>query len=283
MNISAYKTTLFSWQAVIKFFSAFVQAFGTLAIVLGVLDILFPNTFELKYSGLKFFIVISLMWAVNRIYPRFEISRRLSVPDTVIKIKLGDLFKEDANLVIGMSDTFDTEKGNIIKPKSIQGQFLANIYSDDIFRLDTDLAKALKGIPGKDDNQKTCGKITRYQIGTVATLVIGPKKYYCSAYSRMGNDLKAKSDILKLNISLEKLWEEIRLKGQNEKIAMAVLGSDLARIGEASHSNLIKLIVSSFILASRAQIIAEQLTIVIRDNNLEKVNMLDINDFLKNY
>src|SRR5436309_2970001 len=65
------------------------------------------------------------------------------------------------------------------------------------------------------------------------------------AYCRMGNNLKAQSDLQKLSASLEMLWEEIRVKGQRETIAMAVLGSDLARIGNASHSDLIKLIVSS--------------------------------------
>ena len=39
----------------------------------------------------------------------------------------------------------------------------------------------------------------RYPIGTVATLTAGTKKYYCSAYSFMGNDLKAQSDIKKLS------------------------------------------------------------------------------------
>ncbi|HMD90615.1 MAG TPA: macro domain-containing protein, partial [Anaerolineaceae bacterium] len=211
------------------------------------------------------------------------IYRRLSVPDTVIVIKVGDLFKEDSNLVVGMSDTFDTEKGNIIKPKSIQGQFLATIYNDDTSRLNTDLSAALIGVSGKYDSNKTQGKNIRYPIGTVATLSVGTKKYFCSAYSCMGNDLKAQSDIFKLTTSLEMLWENIRLKGQGEKISMAVLGSDLARIGTASHSNLIKLIISSFILASRKERISEQLTIVIHQNNLEKINMFDINDFLQNF
>lgn len=282
-NILAYKTTLFSRQTLSKFVSAFVRSFGTLAIALGVLDIMFPNTFGLKYHGLEAFTVISLVWAVISIFPRFEISRRLSVPDTMIKIKVGDLFNEDADLIIGMNDTFDTEKGNIIKAKSIQGQFLATVYNDDTPRLNTDLTAALNSISGTRDSQKSQGKKTRYTIGTVATLTAGIKKYYCSAYSFMGNDLKAQSDIKKLSASLDMLWEEIRLKGQRGKVAMAVLGSDLARIGTASHSNLIKLIVSSFLLASRENPISEQLTIVIYPSNLEKVNMLELNDFLQNF
>ncbi|MBI2325866.1 hypothetical protein HYU91_00565 [Candidatus Collierbacteria bacterium] len=282
-SILAYKTTLLSRQTLIKFVTAFVQSFGTLAIALGVLDILFPNTLGLKYHGLVTFTTASLVWAVISIHPRFEISRRLLVPDTIIKIKVGDLFKEDADLIIGMNDTFDTEKGNIIKAKSIQGQFLATVYNDDTSRLNTDLTTALNGISGTRDSQKSQGKKTRYPIGTVATLTAGTKKYYCSAYSYMGNDLKAQSDIKKLSTSLDMLWGEIRLKGQRGKVAMAVLGSDLARIGTASHSNLIKLIVSSFLLASRESPISEQLTIVVYPSNLEKVNMLELNDFLQNF
>ncbi len=282
-NLLAYKVTFFSRQTIRKFVSAFVQSFGTLAILLGVLDILFPNTFGLKYSGLEVFSVVSLLWGIIYILPRFEISRRISVPDTVIKVKVGDLFNEDSDLIIGMNDTFDTEKGNVIKTKSIQGQFLTTVYNDDTPRLNKDLTAALTDISGIKDGNKPQGKKIRYPIGTVATLNVGTKKYYCSAYSFMGNDLKAQSDIKKLSTSLDMLWEEIRQKGQRGKVAMAVLGSDLARIGTASHSNLIKLIVSSFLLASRESPISEQLTIVIYPSNLEKVNMLELNDFLQNF
>lgn len=98
----------------------------------------------------------------------------------------------------------------------------------------------------------------------------------------MSKDLKAQSDVTKLTISLNRLWEEVRIKG-HDNVSMAVLGSDLARIGPASHSNLIKLIVASFILASRESIITKDLTILIKDTNLGKINMLDLNEFLQNF
>jgi len=283
MNLLAYKTTIFSWKTLRKLFSSFLQAVGALAILLGILDIFFPSVFALGYKGLLGISLLSLIWALIKIFPKLKISRYLVEPDTKIVIKIGDLFKEETNLVIGMSDAFDTEKGNIIKAKSIQGQFLANVYGDDRTSLDASLATALSSSSPTRDTQKHQGKNMRYPIGTVATLSVGTKKYFCSAYSLMANDLKAQSDISMLTKSLEMLWEEIRLKGQREKVAMAVLGSDLARIGEASHSNLIKLILSSFILASRKKKISEQLTIVIHSENLEKVNMLDLEDFLQNF
>jgi hypothetical protein len=283
MSLAAYKRTVFSWKTLKKLVSSFFQAFGFIALILGVLDILFPNTFNFGYKGIAIISGVSLLWALYTIIPGREISRQLSVPDTKITINVGDLFKQDAHLVIGMNDVFDTEKGDIIKPSSIQGQFLTKIYNDDRLRLDRDFENALQGVSGRLDNKKSKGKSKRYPIGTVATLTLGTKKYFCVAYSRMGNNLKAQSDIKKLSTSLETLWEEIRVKGQREKVAMAVIGSDLARVGSASHSNLIKLIVSSFILASRESPITQELVIVIHQSSLEKVNMVELNEFLQNF
>ncbi len=279
-----YRRTLLSWKTLKKLIAAFFQVFGVLALLLGVLDIFFPKTFNLGYEGLILFSCVSLMWAGYAVIPGREFSRQLTVPDTKIRIKVGDLFKEDAHLVIGFNDVFDTEKGDIIKPSSIQGQFLTRVYNDDRPRLDKDLEDALRGASGRQDNQKTRGKNKRYPVGTVATVTVGAKKYFCVAYSRMGNDLRVQSDVKRLSTSLETLWEEIRLKGQCERIAMAVVGSDLARLGNTvSHSTLIKLVVSSFILASREKLVTHELVIVIHKSNMDKVNMVDINEFLQNF
>ncbi len=279
-----YRRTLLSWKTLKKLIAAFFQVFGVLALLLGVLDIFFPKTFNLGYEGLILFSCVSLVWAAYAVIPGREFSRQLTVPDTKIRIKVGDLFKEDAHLVIGFNDVFDTEKGDIIKPSSIQGQFLTRVYNEDRPRLDKDLEDALRGASGRQDNQKTRGKNKRYPVGTVATVTVGAKKYFCVAYSRMGNDLRVQSDVKRLSTSLETLWEEIRLKGQCEPIAMAVVGSDLARLGNTvSHSTLIKLVVSSFILASREKLVTHELVIVIHKSNMDKVNMVDINEFLQNF
>ncbi len=233
---------------------------------------------------------MSVFYVLFTVRPRREISRQFSLPDIKITIKVGDLFQEDANLVIGMNDAFDTEIGDVIKANSIHGLFLKKVYNDDKSLLDKEIESALQSLPKEQnkqkvvDKQKTRGKNIRYPIGTAITLTMNTRKYFCSAYSRMGSDLKAQSSIKDLSMSLEMLWQEIGLRGQNERVAMAVLGSDLARLGNAaSHSDLIKLIVSSFIYASRLQSVTKELTIVIHQSNLEKISMIVLNDFLQNF
>ncbi|GCE27571.1 hypothetical protein KDA_30550 [Dictyobacter alpinus] len=279
----SYQKTVFSWQSFKKALLLYFQAFGVIALILGVLDILFPNTFMYRYTGIAIISIISLLWAVFNTLPKREVSHQLVVPDMKITIRVGDLFQQDANIVIGFSDTFDTEKGDIIKPVSLQGQFLTAIYQDNTNQLDQDIDRALQGIASKQDNHKTRGKNKRYPIGTVATLAVGTKKYFCSAYARMENNLKAESNIKSLTVSLEKLWEEIRVKGQHDKVAMAVIGSDLARIGNASHSDLVRLIILSFVLASREKMVSPELVVVVHPANVGKLNMIEIEEFLRSF
>jgi hypothetical protein len=288
--LAEYKRTVFSREILKRVVSPFLQAFGLLALFLDVLAIFFPDTFSLGYQGILIFSMVSLLYVLFTIRPRRAISRQFALPDITVTIKVGDLFQEDAHLVIGMNDVFDTEIGDVIKGNSIQGQFLRRIYNDDRALLDQDIENALQNLP-KDlykrkvvDRQKTRGKNIRYPIGTVLTVTRHTRKYFCSAYTRMGRDLKAQSSIQDLSLSLDMLWQEIGLKGENERVAMAVLGSDLARLSNAaSHADLIKLIVSSFIYASRRQSVTKELTIIVHQRNLEKIQMLTLNDFLQNF
>jgi hypothetical protein len=288
--LAEYKRTLFSRNIFRRVIAPFLQAFGLLALFLDVLSIFFPNKFSLGYQGVLAFSAISVLYVLFTIRPRREISRQFSLPDIKITIKVGDLFQEDTHLVIGVTDVFDTEIGDVIKARSIQGQFSSKIYNDDKLLLDKAIEEALQNLstgPGKQrmiDKKKTRGKKIRYPIGTVITLAKNSKKYFCVAYCRMGNDLKAQSSIKDLSMSLDMLWQEIGLKGQMERVAMAVLGSDLARLGNAaSHSDLIKLIISSFVYASRLHSVTKELTIVVHQSSLEKINMIVLNDFLQNF
>ncbi len=86
-------------------------------------------------------------------------------------------------------------------------------------------------------------------------------QYYLTAYARMGNDLRAIADADYIWQSLNCLWEEVRLTGQGEPVATPILGSDLARTG-LPRMALVKLIIISFIVASKKQYVTKKLTLV---------------------
>jgi hypothetical protein len=208
--------------------------------------------------------------------------------DKNIKIKIfsGDLFEQkESNLVIGMTDTFDTELGRIIDSKTIQGQFTNQIYSSDSNKLNQELQTLLTNEYHSSvivDNNKKQGNNTRYPIGATVTLEHGARKYFCVAYCHLSNELTAKSTYDDINLALTNLWKEIRKKSNNTKIAIPVIGSGLARINGMSYVWLIKTIIISFLTASREAIVCPELHLVISKADKNKIRWSQIKDFMEN-
>jgi site-specific recombinase XerD len=253
---------------------SFLGNFGFLWLLFEPLGLFVPNKLDFGWYGYSALVGASLIGAVFHRFPRVAISCHLPSPDTMIEMKIGDLFEQPGHLVVGTNDVFDTELGDIIKPSSIQGQFLTRIYKDDRASLDKDIETAIgaAGNQATEDLAKMPGKRMRYPVGTAITLGSQSTRYFLTAYGRMGNDLRCTADANALWLSLNGLWEEIRLRGQGMNVVTPILGSDLARTG-LPRMALIKLIVMSFIIASKKQFIARKLTIVIHPNDVDAVNL----------
>jgi hypothetical protein len=260
---------------------SFIAIFGFLWLLIEPVALFFPDQIQHGWLGYLTLILVSMILAIAWRFPRRSISKALSSPDSVVEIKIGDLFDEPGHLVIGTNDVFDTELGNVIKSASVQGQFLSRIYDSDRTKLDVDIEAALTPYEHKrqKDPQKTIGKHWRYPLGT--TITLGPlnSRYFLIAYGYMGNDLKCISDADSIWLSLSQLWEEVRRKGQGAQVAIPILGSDLARTG-LPRMTLIKMIVISFLVASKKEFVTKKLTIVVYPEDLGFVNLYDLEGFL---
>ncbi|MEU8321171.1 macro domain-containing protein [Nonomuraea sp. NPDC048881] len=247
------------------------------------------QVFGLRFAQPGLLTAVSLglcvVWGLVRAYPRSSIERQFTHPNLTVVIKIGDLLEEKADLVVGFSDTFDTdiEDDVVINRSSLQGQLLTRIYGGDRSRLDEDLRKALAAVaPANVETRsaKPKGKLKRYPIGTVA--LIGPpnQRIYCVAYSRMGNELTAHSSMNDLWVSLDHLWEAIAARGQLSRVAIPIMGAELARIYALDRENLLKVSILSFMARSRLQAVSRELVVVIRPQDAEKVDLLEMRAFL---
>lgn len=120
---------------------------------------------------------ICLLWALFRAYPRASIERDFGRPEMRVSVRVGDLFDQDAHLIVGFSDTFDTSTRNsrVINPTSVQGQLLHRLYGGDRRRLDKELARALSRVAPQaveTRQSKRSGKLQRYfpLVGTKFTV-----------------------------------------------------------------------------------------------------------------
>lgn len=207
--------------------------------------------------------------------------RDLASLKTAVVVLTDDLFgQDDANLVAGFCDTFDTDtdRNIIISRESTQGELLHRLYAGNRDRLDRDLRAALTRVPKvavELKSDKPRGKLTRYPIGTVATLHHATRRVFAVAYSRMGNDLMAQSSLPLLKASLSNLWEAVYRYGQLKPVAMPLVGSGLSRT-DASYEELLTMIVDSFVQSARARNLTPELRVVIPQSIFDMINVPEV-------
>jgi Domain of unknown function (DUF6430) len=260
---------------------SFVSNFGLLWLLLEPGALFFPEKLNFGWLGYFGLASVALIISAFQNLPRRSVSWPLSSPDSEIEIKIGDIFSQQSHLVIGFNDVFDTELGEVIRPSSLQGQFLNKVYSSDLGRLDADIEAALQiGQPLRiNESNKLKGKTWRYPIGTTITLGTHDRRYFLTAYGYMNNDLTVSSDSDHILTALSSLWKEIRLKGHGMNVSIPIIGADLARTG-LPRMALAKLIITSFIIASKEKYVTRKLTIMVFPADLDSVDFYELKDFL---
>jgi transcriptional regulator with XRE-family HTH domain len=217
---------------------------------------------------------------------RLPIHHQLSSLDVSLDIVEGDLFDQDTHLAVGFSDTFDTSiaDNRVIHSSTVQGQLLRRVYHDNQDRLDEQLAAALtyvSPVSVESRSDKAYGKLARYPLGTVAVLGEPRRLIFAVAYTRMGNDLVAYAPVEDLWYCFTKLWEAVYRRGQREALSVPLMGSGLARVDTLDRGNLLRLILLSFVSYSRLRLICHELRIVISPDDVHRVDLAGLKEFLE--
>lgn len=266
----------FSWRT---FSPKFFASLSSLWIVLKPIhELLKLEAGWFEYLGLLFLsIIVTIIWN----WPRSIIKHRFNHNDLTVRIIKGDILNAETNIVIGFSDTFDTEIGRIIKTKSLQGQFQQQVFNGDVAELNEQLDRLL--LPEQkyaiSDPDKTVGKQQRFPIGTTLTLDYG-KRYFFLTYTMMGNDLACiPTSAENIVLALFKLWDCTGRNAQNDSIAVPVIATDAARSG-LSRTTIIKLIVLTFYAAHSTKTVAKGLDIYVHPKDIEHVDFNSVKAFL---
>jgi hypothetical protein len=225
-------------------------------------------------------------WGLMRAYPRFYIRHQLQNPDVLLSVVVGDLFTQQTHLAVGFSDTFDTSIAHdrVIHSSSMQGQLLERIFAGNQQRLDRQLAAALSPVsPVRTESRsvKLYGKLARYPIGTVAVLGQPQRLIFAVAYGCMGNDLVVRAPVEDLWYCFHQLWDAVYSRGQQGALSIPLMGSGLARADSLDRENLLRLILLSFVSYSRLRLICRELRVVIRPEDVGRVDLVSLREFLR--
>ncbi|MGN5380019.1 macro domain-containing protein [Streptomyces lasalocidi] len=105
---------------------------------------------------------------------------------------------------------------------------------------------------------------------------------FALAYSRLGNDLRARSGPADLRLSLERLWPSVALHGLFKPVAIPLIGTGLSRIVELDRTQLVLLIVETFTQSLRQDpAVSPELRVVIRADDLARTDLSAVEAFLR--
>ena len=213
--------------------------------------------------------------------PKNHLERKISGNNSKVVIEVGDLLGKSTHIIVGTNDVFDTALGDVIKPKSVQGQMTQKFYNSDVSKLDSEIEACLnsKGIIGDADSSKVNGKNIRYPVGTTVSLGNSHKIFF-SAYSYMNNNLKCESNADWLWHSMNEIWKEVRLSGQGGEVSIPIIGSDMSRTG-LSRLSLLQMIIISFVSANNTEFVSECLNVVVHPSDVEKLDFVALEHFLE--
>lgn len=260
-------------------------AFGGVSAVVQFVGQLFPRAYPHPTPILVGSIAACLSWAILRARPRQRMRKRFRYPGMTVVVEGGDLFEKDAHLVVGFTDTFDTavDKYGVINGSSVQGQLLDRWYGGDARRMDRELGIALTETrpQSRETRQsKRRGKLDRYPVGTVAVLGEPARLVFGVAYSKLGNDLVARSSVEEFWFSLNRLWDAVYQRAQHESVAMPLIGAGLARLDFLDEETILRLILLSFLVRSRERSVCRELCVVVRPSLLHRIDLREIGAFL---
>ncbi|NQE67432.1 macro domain-containing protein [Nocardia gamkensis] len=279
--ISQYAAQLQRLRFWKQFARSFFAAVGLMSFTIGLFGLLYPEFFKARWWIAIAVAAVALLWAAWVERPQTP-AQRYSFNGS-IRLVIGDLFEQDdANVLIGMSSTFDTDvTGGIISRNSIQGQFLERVYGGSVQNLDRELGAELSASAGPVGTILKPGKQDIYPLGTVATLsTTNGKKYFCVAYTNMDSHNVAHGSIQGVLDSLNAVWDECDRRGNGAPICTPMIGQGLARIPELTPEISIRLIAFSFLLRSRRRRFSSELRIVLTKEGASQINMQEFQAFL---
>lgn len=284
-NLSSFFAIFRSRRGVSLFFTNSLVFFGLTSGGLQLYLALWPESLTVGLWVTVLLLITSLFVGISSATTRDSISHSISHPDCEITVRKGNLFDERGNLVVGFTDTFDTDMSGdvVISRSSVQGQFQSIYYPGTTEELDIKIEQALIGagaLVTEERANKPLGKLTRYPIGSVAILNEPDSRFFCLAYGLMKNTLTVTCDVDSIWVSLGRLWEAVRDHGQREPVHIPVIGTEMARVSSLSRESLLKIILLSFVAHSRREEITKSITVLIHPKDFDKFNMIELRAFL---
>ncbi|EAY1316420.1 hypothetical protein O0466_003236 [Salmonella enterica] len=249
--------------------------FGFIGAIVIFVDI--PANQKIAAGGVCIIVlIIGYLWLWCRANSLREIN--LTIEESTVIIKTGDIFEQEGLKVIAFNEYFDTQVDEqIIAEASLNGKFIKEYLSctvselDDYinnYRFDTDEMKEV-------NTERIEGKKQKFEIGTIC--VYGD--YILTALSKFDRHNEAHLTMPEYLGFLISFWDKVNRVYAQKSVSVPIFGSGLTRIKGhkiIDEQDLLKIMLWTFRISEMRFKHPAKLTIVIHEGKINKVNLLEL-------
>ncbi len=202
----------------------------------------------------------------------------LTIEESTVVIKTGDIFKQEGLKVIAFNEYFDTQVDErIIAQASLNGKFIRE-YCDcsvseldayiENYRFDSDEIKEINA-------DRPEGKKQKFEIGTICVY----HDYILTALSKFNRHNEAYLTMPEYLGFLINFWDKVNRVYAQKSVSVPIFGSGLTRIKGhkiIDEQDLLKIMLWTFRISEMRFKHPAKLTIMIHEGKIDKVNLLEL-------
>ncbi len=222
-------------------------------------------------------IIYILLW-INANYLKCT---NLTINNSSITVKIGDIFKEEGLKVIAFNEYFDTlVNEEIIASSTLNGQFI-KLYVDDVDSLDNAINESKYLLNPKrmreNNANRVDGKTQKYKLGSIYKY----GDYLLTAFSKFDEDNRAYLTINDYINCLLNFWNEVDIVYANNSVVIPLLGTGITRLKDCetmSEQEKLELLLWSFKVSRIKFIYPSKVTIIIHESIKDKINFYKLKE-----
>lgn len=221
-------------------------------------------------------LIAAYLWLWNRANSLREIN--LTIEESTVIIKTGDIFKQEGLKAIAFNEYFDTQVDErIIAESSLNGKFITEHLSCTVSELDDYISNyRFDAEERKDKNvDRIEGKKQKFEIGTIC--VYGD--YILTALSKFDEHNVAHLTMPEYLGFLISFWDKVNRVYAQKSVSVPIFGSGLTRIKGhkiIDEQDLLKIMLWTFRISEMRFKHPAKLTIMIHEGKIDKVNLLEL-------
>ncbi len=253
---------------------------GAAATIVGLLSRISQPAQDLFFANTSLWIALicatALVVGIQRLFQPTRVLFKPKGRALEIELKVGDLFDEPSTIVVPVNDFFDTSLGAVVSEASVHGQFLKLEYPNREAEARSTMDALLQSKRCIEQVQRPPAATCRYAVGEAILIRRASKTYLLIALTRTNaTSHKTEATLENYVTALERLWSEARDCCNHGDVALPLMGTRTARIG-VDKTTLVELTIASAIRADAQQPIAKKITLALRPDDLEEIDLFDI-------